>query len=121
MDGIAYPFGKATVETLGDAATYNVAIADRLTRLKRTGGLGQAVSGLSLTASKDLPDGAEVIVDIAQGATGRNVTFGSAGTTIVAPVLTGVASDRDEITLVYDKAANTFTAKTVWQKIVDAA
>lgn len=121
MDGIAYPFGKATVETLGDSATYNVTIADRLTKLKRVGGLSQAVTGLSLTASKDLPDGAEVIVDITQGATGRNVTFGSAGNTIVAPVLTGVANDSDKITLRFDKAAGTFRAQTVWQKIYDAA
>jgi hypothetical protein len=120
MDGIAYPFGKATVETLGDAATYNVTIADRLTVLKRTGGLSQAVTGLSLTASKDLPDGAEVVVDIAQGATGRNVAFGSAGSTIVAPALVGDASDRDTITLRWDKAAKVFTAKTAWQKILAA-
>lgn len=119
MDGVAYPFGKATVETLGDAATYNVSIVDRLTTLKRVGGLSQAVTGLSLTASKDLPDGAEVVIDIAQGATPRNITFGSAGTTIVAPALTASASDRDGITLRYDKAANAFTAKSAWFKILD--
>lgn len=121
MDGIASPFGKPTNETLGDSATYNITIADRLTILKRTGGLSQAVTGLSLTASKDLPDGAEVVVDITQGASGRNVTFGSVGNTIVAPALTGVASDQDVIVLRYEKSTKTFRAKCVWQKILDFA
>lgn len=119
MNGIKFPFAPATVELLGDAATYNVEIVDTLTILKRIGGLGQIVTGLSLTANKDLPIGSKVKVDIAQGATGRNVTFGSAGNTIVAPVLTGVASDRDAITLTWDGVA--FTADTVWQKILDFA
>lgn len=119
MDGINFPFAKATVEALGDAATYNVEIKDTKTILRRTGGLGQAVTGLSLKANRDLLPGSEVIVDITQGATGRNVTFGSAGTAIVAPALTGVTSDRDTITLVYD--GTSFVAKSVWQKIFDAA
>jgi hypothetical protein len=119
VNGVNFPDAHATVETLGDAATYNVAISDALTVLKRTGGLSAAVTGLSLTASKDLRIGSKVKVDIAQGATGRNVTFGSAGSTIVAPVLTGVALDRDVITLTWDGAA--FVADSVWQKIVDAA
>lgn len=119
MSEIKFPFGEAKVVALGDAATYNVQIANTRTVLKRTGGLSQAVTGLSLTASKDLLIGSQVKVDIAQGATGRNVTFGSAGDTIVAPALTGVASDRDVITLTWDGSA--FVADSVWQKIVDAA
>ena len=121
MSTIKYPFGPASLVELGDAATHNVTIENTLTVVKRTGGFGQAVTGLSLTASKDLLDGSEVIVDISQGGTGRNVTFGSVGNAIVAPVLTGVASDRDQITLRYDKAENKFIAKTVWQKIFDFA
>lgn len=119
MNGVNFPEAHATVEALGDAATYNVAIADALTILKRTGGLSAAVTGLSLTASKDLRIGSKVKVDIAQGATGRNVTFGSAGSTIVATVLTGVANDRDVISLTWDGVA--FVADGVWAKIVDAA
>jgi hypothetical protein len=119
MDGIAYPFGKATVENLGDAATYNIAIVDRLTTLKRVAPLSQAITGLSLTASKDLPDGAEVVVDIAQNATARNVAFSSAGTPIVAPALAATINDRDSIILRYDKAANQFVAKSVWFKVLD--
>jgi len=119
MSTIKYPFGAASVETLEDAATYNVDIANTLTVVKRTGGLAQAVTGLSLTASKDLLVGSKVKVDIAQGATGRNVTFGAAGSSIVAPVLTGVANDRDCITLTWDGVA--FVADTAWQKVVDAA
>lgn len=119
MNGINFPDAHATVEALGDAATYNVEIKDTFTVLKRTGGLSQAVTGLSLTAHKDLRIGSKVKVDIAQGATGRNVTFGAAGSTIVATVLTGVALDRDVITLTWDGVA--FVADYVWAKVVDAA
>lgn len=118
MDGINFPVGKADVVNLGDAATYSVAINNTLTKVKRTGGLGQAVTSLQLVANKDLMDGSLVIIDITQGATGRNVTL---GTNCVGPALTGVANDRDTITLQYDKAADKFTATTVWQKIFDAA
>jgi hypothetical protein len=119
MNGVNFPEAHATVETLGDAATFNVAISDALTIIKRTGGFGQVVTGLSLTASKDLRIGSKVKVDIAQGATGRNVTFGSAGSSIVATALTGVASDRDVISLTWDGVA--FIADTIWQKIFDFA
>lgn len=119
---IKFPFGEATVVELEDAATISVDIKNTKTILKASSGFGQAVTGLNLVASKDLMDGSEVEVDIQQGATGRNVTFGSAGNAIVAPNLTGVASDRDVLTLRYDKSADKFIAKTAaWQKIVDAA
>lgn len=118
MDGINFPFGKADVVDLGDAATYSVDINNTLTIVKRTGGLGQAVTSLQLVANKDLMDGSTVIIDIAQGGTGRNVTL---GTNCTGPALTGVANDRDVITLTYDAAAAKFVARSVWQKIVDAA
>jgi ribosomal protein L9 len=118
---IKYPFGEATVSALADAATMNVTIQNSKTILKATAGFGQAVTGLSLTAHDELEDGAEVIVDIKQGATGRNVTFGSVGNAIVAPALTGVALDRDVIRLRYDKTEDKFIALSAWQKVFDAA
>jgi hypothetical protein len=119
MNGVNFPEAHATVEALGDAATYNVAIADTLTIVKRTGGLSQVVTGLSLTASKDLRIGSKVKVDIAQGAIGRNVAFAQLGSAVVAPALVGVASDRDVISLTWDGVA--FVADTIWQKVLDFA
>jgi len=94
-------------------------IKNTRTLIRRAGGFGQAVTGLSLLADQGLMIGSRVTVRIEQGATGRNVTFGSAGSTIVAPVLTGVASDIDVIDLEWDGSA--FKATTTWQKVVDAA
>jgi len=116
---IKFPFGAADVQALEDAATMMQTINNTLTLVSRAGGFGQAVTGLSLLAAQDLLKGSKVIVRIAQGATGRNVTFGSAGSTVTAPVLTGVANDVDTITLVWNGSA--FVAETVWQKVVDAA
>lgn len=118
MSEIVFPFADAEVADLPDAGTMNIEIKNTLTILKKSGGFGQAVTGLSLTANKDLRIGSRVKIDIAQGATPRNVTFGSAGSTIVAPALTGVASDRDTIELVWDGTA--FVGGE-WAKVVDAA
>jgi hypothetical protein len=117
---IKYPFGVAATESINDAAVPDtITISNNLTLVSRAGGFGQAVTALNLLADSGLEIGARVKVDIAQGATGRNVTFGSGGSTIVAPVLTGVADDRDVIWLTWTGSA--FVADVVWQKIVDAA
>lgn len=108
------------MQTLEDAATMTQTIKSSLTILKATAGFGQAVTGLSLQADQALLVGSRVKVDIQQGATGRNVTFGSAGSTIVAPALTGVDNDRDVLWLTWDGVS--FTPDTAaWNKIVDAA
>lgn len=113
-----FPFGAADVQTLPDAATMTQTITNTLTILKRTAGFGQAVTGLSLQAAADLRIGSQVKVDVLQNGTGRNVTFGSAGSTIVAPALTGDAADRDCITLTWDGTA--FIADGPWGKILAA-
>jgi hypothetical protein len=115
---IKYPWGNADKQTLVDAATMTQQITNTLTILQRLTGFGQAVTGLSLQAAPDLPIGSQVKVDILQGATGRNVTFGSAGSTIVAPALTGDANDRDEIILTWD--GSSFVADGPWAKILAA-
>ena len=116
---VKFPFGPCDEQALTDAATMTLTINNTLTQVTREGGFGQAVSGLSLQAAQDLPAGAQVVVRIEQGATGRNVTFGSAGSTITAPVLTGVANDIDVITLEW--TGSKFRATTTWQKVYDAA
>lgn len=115
---ISFPWGNADVQTLADAATMTQTIVNRFTILKKTGGFAQAVTGLSLLAAPDLPIGSKVKVDILQNAVARNVTFGSAGSTVTAPALTGDANDRDEIHLTWDGTA--FVADEPWQKILAA-
>lgn len=117
---IKYPFGAAPIEAIEDAAVPDtITIQNTKTIVRKTGGFSQAVTALSLLAAGDLMVGSEVIVRIEQGATGRNVSFGLAGSTITAPNLTGVASDIDVITLVWDGSA--FKATTTWLKVFDAA
>lgn len=116
---IKFPTGPADIQVLPDAATMTQTIKNTLTILKSTAGFGQAVTGLSLQAHPELIIGSRVKVDIQQNATGRNVAFGSAASTIVAAALTGVASDRDHIWLQWDGVS--FVADTAaWVKIVDA-
>jgi hypothetical protein len=116
---VLFPFGNCDQQTITDAATSTVTIHDNYTQLRKTGGFAQAVTGLSLQAHAELRKGAIVQVRIEQGATGRNVTFGSAGSTITAPALTGVANDIDVIELEWDGTA--FKATGNWEKVVDAA
>lgn len=116
---IQFPFGNCDQQSITDAATSTVTISNTYTQLRKTGGFAQAVTGLSLSATDGLRKGAQVVVRIEQGATGRNVTFGSAGDTVTAPVLTGVANDIDVITLEWDGSA--FKAVTTWLKVHDAA
>lgn len=116
---VRYPFGAADAKSVEDAATSTIDIVDLFTIVDNANGLSQAVTALSIDNDQGLPAGATIMFDLLQGATGRNVTFGGAGNTIVAPVLTGVANDRDVLVLVWngtDWAAQTAT----WNKIVDA-
>ncbi|MEQ9022868.1 MAG: hypothetical protein RLN82_08930 [Pseudomonadales bacterium] len=117
MGKVRYPFNDAEALSIEDAGTSTLQIDGPAIASIDTP--GQEITALSLLAGDTLMAGDEVVVDISQGATGRDVTFGSAGSTIVAPALTGVANDRDVITLVW--TATEFIAKTAWLKIVDAA
>lgn len=119
MSNVKFPFGDAKTVTITDAATSTITIEDAYT-IVSAGTISQAITALSLTAGDDLNVGSRVTFDVLQGATGRNITFGSAGDTIVAPVLTGVANDRDTIDLVWN--GSEFVANAAaWAKIVDAA
>lgn len=114
---VKFPFGDADVQSPSFSATPTYDIVSTMTIIKLSP--TAAITALSLQASKDLMPGSKVKIDVSQDATGRNVTFGSAGSSIVAPALTGVANDRDVIELTYDGSA--FVADSAWQKIVDAA
>lgn len=118
MSNIKFPAGNAKVVVMTDAATSTIAIDDTFTIVDITGGLSQAVTGLSLTASVNLQVGAKIVLDLLQGATGRNVAFGSAGDTITAPNLTGVANDRDVLELIWN--GSDWVAVGAWFKVVDA-
>lgn len=119
MSNVKFPFGDAKAVTITDAATSTITIEDAYTYVTADT-ISQAITALSLTAGDDLNIGSRVTFDVQQGATGRNITFGSAGDTIVAPVLTGVANDRDTLDVVWN--GTDFAASTAaWNKIVDAA
>lgn len=111
-----FPEGNADVQSPASAAAYSLPVANTNTIIQ----LAPAVAGtLDLLPSSELKAGSKVMVDVDQGATGRNITFGSTGSTIVAPNLTGVANDRDVIELVW--TGSEFVALGAWFKVVDAA
>ena len=113
MGIIKWPFGYATKLAPAAAATHDIEIENNKTFISLTG-LAQATT-VNLTADVELEAGAEVIIDVVQGGTGRNVTLGD---NIVAPDLTGVANDRDKITLVWNGTAGVGGS---WDKVIDAA
>ncbi|MBL6448570.1 hypothetical protein JMN32_19825 [Fulvivirga sp. 29W222] len=115
MSIIKFPFGAATLETPDSAAAISVDVANTKTLIQVSP--VEAVT-LDLVANDGLVVGSEVHVDIIQDATGRNVTFGNTGDTIVAPDLVGVPNDRDTIALVWN---GTSFVGGVWNKVVDAA
>lgn len=108
--------GEASVRIIDapTAAGQTVTIDNNLDVIKLTG--LTANTTINFAVADNLEAGARVILDVVQGATGRNVTL---GTLAKAPVLTGVNLDRDVIELVYDGAE--FIAVAAWVKIVDAA
>jgi hypothetical protein len=117
---INFPHGPADQQSIEDAAVPDtLTISNAYTILKKAGGFAQAVTALSLLAAPGLLIGSRVVIRIEQNATGRNVAFGAAGSTITAPNLTGVASDKDVIVLYWDGSA--FIAETAWNKVHDAA
>ncbi len=112
MDGIKYPFGAYALINVPDSATPLVDIVETKTELNMPVTQNMA---LSLRASKDLLPGSEVIVNIDNGGTARNVSFGSAGATIKAPNLTGVINNTSRIKLTWTGAR--FVADNAWVSI----
>ncbi len=113
MGFVKFPFGEASSSAPAHAATHNIDITNQLTVLKFTS-LAAAIT-INLLPSSELEVGAEVLIDVVQGGTGRNVTLGD---NVVAPDLTGVANDRDTIRLMWN---GTEFIGGAWDKVVDAA
>ncbi len=114
---IKWPFAAADYQ-LANASTGTLtpSIKSSKTILKYTAPAGALT--LNLDIDSEVKAGAELIIYVDQGATGRNVALGT-GFDTEAPDLTGVANDSDVISLVYDGTA--FLATSTWLKVVDAA
>lgn len=113
MGLVKYPFGPATKLAPAHVAVHSITIENQLTFITLAG--MSAATEVDLTPAADLEPGAEVIIDVVQGATGRNVTLDA---NIVALDLVGVANDRDTITLTWNGTAFVGGA---WEKVIDAA
>ena len=113
---IQYPDGAVTRLAPADAAAITTeAIWNRKTVIDMPAA-GQHTT-LNLTIDAELEDGAELVVNMDQGATPYNLV---PGTNIVGDGITGVANDKDTILLQYKKTAGTFRVVSVF-KTEDAA
>lgn len=114
-----FPFGAADVptqEATTGALSYEI---NNLKTFIKLSGLTGIVTAINLTIADNIQAGAELIIEVVQGATGRNVAInGSTGFDSNVPDLTGVANDVDVIRLEYDGSA--FVATQLWNKTVDA-
>ena len=111
---VKFPFGKADVQTPSPVSPISVKVMNTKTIVKLAG-LTEATTVNIDLAGSILEVGSELHFDVVQGATGRNVTW---GTGMVDQVLTGVASDRDVVSFIWDGTA--FIGVSA-KKIVDAA
>ena len=112
MSLVKYPFGPATKLAPDHSAAHSITIDNMLTFISLSGMTANAT--VALVPAEGLEEGAEVVIDVTQGATGRNIT---PSTNCVAPALTGVTNDRDTITLKWNGTAFVGGA---WAKVVDA-
>ena len=113
---ILWPEGIITRLALVYAAVITtVAIWNRKTVIDMPVLTGDAT--LNLTIDAELEDGAELIINVDQDATGRDVIL---GTGIEGDDLTGVANDKDTILLQYNKSAGVFRVVSIF-KTVDGA
>jgi hypothetical protein len=106
MPDIKWPFGAADV---------TVTVYNNKTVLKLNTLTGNKT--LNLDIDTELQIGAELIIEVTQGATGRDVVLGT-GFQANAADLTGVSLDVDVMKFVYD---GTSFVKISQTKVVDAA
>ena len=118
-DTVRFPFGDAPIIDLAAAGTQDLIISNIKTIVQNGTPIAAAITALDIIGSPDLPVGAEIFFDILQGATGYDITFASNEDTVIAPVLTGVANDRDVLKLVWNGSAWVAEA-AAWAKIKDA-
>lgn len=115
---IKFPLGAATNKPIVHADFAASVVVDNTKTL-----IDAVVSSGNVTLNLDIegevPEGAELMVRVTQGATGRNVALGT-GFATTAPDLTGVASDVD--LMCFEYWGGVFVNKTAaWQKVFDAA
>ncbi len=113
---VSYPFGDADVQELNPGAETIEVTVENMKTILEVAPTGAAT--IDLAVSKSQRKGAELIIEVTQPATGRNITLGE-GFATNAPNLTGVANDVDVLVLVYD--GEVYKAVGTWQKVVDAA
>lgn len=112
---ILWPAGAPDHQTPDYAATIELAIYDNLTIVDMPTLTGAPT--VNLTADAELRNGAQVIINVDQDGTGRNVTWGSS---VEGDDLSGVANDKDTVVMVYNKTAGNFRIVSN-HKTVDAA
>jgi len=111
---IKFPIGEATYLTKDAVASVTDTIWNNKTVIKITG-LTEGLT-VNLTPDSEIEDGAKVIVDVVQGATKQDITWGA---NMVAVAVTGVASDRDSYSFTYSATEQKFILDS--GKSIDAA
>ncbi len=109
-----YPDAVPTRQAPASSDTYALEIWNRLTLVELN---PQEAGTINLTIDAECPDGAQIIVDVNQDATGRAITMGSG---IEGDDLGGVANDKVTIVMVYNKTAGNFRVVSIYNT-VDAA
>ena len=113
---VSYPFGHADVQELAPGAETIKVVVDNIKTILKVGPTGAATINLAVAKSQRI--GAELVIEVTQPTTGRNINLGEGFATSAAN-LTGVANDVDVLTLVYDGVE--YRPTSTWQKVVDAA
>lgn len=110
---LKFPFGVPDRQTPADAAIIDATIINTKTKI-----VMPAAQNMSLRLKNDpeLMDGSEVLVEITQGGTARNIAILSTNATTTGPGLTGTISARQFMEYQWDAVAKAFVAKyTAWQ------
>lgn len=102
MSKLKWPFGASDIKNITGTGAETIIIDNNKTVLKISGLTG--IKTLNLDIDPELQAGAELIIEVTQGATGRNVVLGT-GFQTNSPDLTGDANDVDSIVCEYDGAA----------------
>ena len=100
---IQWPEGKVTRLTPDYAANIDLDIWNRKTVVDMPA-LAGAVA-LNFLPDAELEDGAEVVVNVDQGAAGYNVNFGA---NIIGDALVGDANDKDTLVFQYSESSGKF-------------
>jgi hypothetical protein len=106
---LQWPDGPLDRQAPASAAAVELAVWNKKTVVDYSPAVATAMTAVP---SAELNDGAELIINVDQDATGRSITLGAGfeGTGI-----TGNANDKDSIICSYDKAAGVFRVLSVYK------